>query len=807
MKQHTKEELLKALEDNLSRYYSVSFQEATNEQMYETLSMTIRDLLLIQKKEFRKKAKQSQSKRVYYLCMEFLVGRSLKNNLYNMNLQADFEQILKDKGFVLEELYEHEPDPGLGNGGLGRLAACYMDALTSQDYWADGFCIRYEYGLFKQKIVDGWQKELPDIWLPGGGVWLVYRGDFSFEVRFGGTVEESWTDGRLNIEYKNYDSIEAVPYDLTISGADTATANTLRLWRARDIENFDMVSFENGDYTKAMSESTNAEVISKVLYPADKHIEGKTLRLKQQYFLVSASLQNIFKTHMTNFGTVDNLAEKISIHINDTHPVLIIPEMMRILMDEHSYTWERAFETTTKTIAYTNHTIMVEALEKWSEELMKKYLPRIYVIIKELDRRFRLQLNEHFSARPELIEKTAILADGMVNMPNMGILGSYSINGVSALHSEILKTDVFKNFYEIWPEKFRNVTNGIAHRRWLCQANPQLTSLLDECIGEGYKKDAGALASFKKYENDRGVLEKLGNIKTANKKRLADLVWQRTKEVIEPHSVFVVQAKRLHEYKRQLLNALRIITIYLELKDNPNKEILPQTFLFAAKAAPGYEIAKEIIKLIYFISQDINNHPAIQEKLNVVFLENYCVTLAETLIPAVEISEQISLAGKEASGTGNMKMMINGALTIGTMDGANIEMHDAVGAENIFIFGMRENEVTQLLNNGYNPLEYYLKNERLKNAVDFLRVGFAGQSFSNIADYLLKGQGAPADPYMCLADYEDYMKVHDEMSNLYKNREEWNKKSLLNIAAAGYFSADRSVRQYASDIWNIEPIK
>ena len=807
MKQHTREELLKALEDNLSRYYLVSFQEANEEQMYGALSTTIRDLLLIQKKEFRKKARQVQTKRVYYLCMEFLVGRSLKNNLCNMNLQDEVAAILKEKGFELEKLYDYEPDPGLGNGGLGRLAACYMDALTSQDYLAEGFCIRYEYGLFKQKIVDGWQREMPDVWLPGGGVWLLCRNDFSFEVKFGGTVEESWQDERLKIKYNNYDSVEAVPYDLMISGADTDTANTLRLWRARDIENFDMVSFENGDYTKAMSESTSAELISKVLYPADKHIEGKTLRLKQQYFLVSASLQNIFRTHMINFGTIDNLSEKVAIHINDTHPVLIIPEMMRMLMDEYSYTWEKAFDMTTKTIAYTNHTIMVEALEKWSEELMRKNLPRIYVIIKELDKRFRVKLKERFHDRAHLVERMAILSGGMVNMPNMGILGSHSVNGVSALHSEILKTDVFGDFYEIWPDKFRNVTDGIAHRRWLCQANPALTALLDQCIGKEYKKNAQALKDFERYKNDSAVLQKLEGIKTGNKKRLVDLVQKRTGEKIDPYSVFVVQAKRLHEYKRQLLNVLRIITLYLELKEEPHKAMLPQTFLFAAKAAPGYEIAKEIIKLIYYISRDINHHPEIKEKLNVVFLENYCVTLAETLIPAVEISEQISLAGKEASGTGNMKMMINGALTIGTMDGANIEMYDAVGAENIFIFGMKEQEVYQLKQNGYNPQEYYFKNERLKRSVDFLQVGFAGQSFAHIAQYLLTGYGGAPDPYMCLADYEDYMAVHDVMSALYENREQWNQKSLMNIAAAGHFSADRSVRQYATDIWGIEPIK
>lgn len=807
MKQYSRAELLEALENNLSRNFALSFQEASKEQIYKALSLTIRNILLAQKKEFRKTAKETQSKRAYYLCMEFLVGRSLKNNLYNLNLQGVFAEILQEKGFQLEELYDYEPDPGLGNGGLGRLAACYMDALTSQDYWVNGFCIRYEYGLFKQKIVDGWQREMPDVWLPGGEVWLLARNDLTFEVKFDGVVQERWTEGKLYVEHTDFDSVEAVAYDLIISGADAQAANTLRLWRAQDIENFDMISFENGDYVKAMSESTNAELISKVLYPADKHIEGKTLRLRQQYFLVSASVQNIFKNHIDAYCSLDDLAEKVAIHINDTHPVLVIPEMMRILMDEHGYTWQEAFAVTVKIVAYTNHTIMVEALERWSEDLIKANLPRIYLIIKELDRQFRKELKVHFAERQDVIEKMAIISDNMVNMANLGVYGSYSVNGVSALHSEILKTDVFKDFYAMWPQKFRNVTNGIAHRRWLCQTNPALTELLDQCIGDGYKKNATEFEKFRKYESDLEVLRRLEEIKAHNKRRFAESARKKTGLTINPASVYVVQAKRLHEYKRQLLNALRIITIYLELKDDPNKNIRPQTFLFAAKAAPGYEIAKQIIKLIYYISRDIQNNPLMKEKLDVIFLENYCVTLAESLMPAVEISEQISLAGKEASGTGNMKMMINGALTIGTMDGANIEMHDAVGAENIFIFGMRENEVQQLSRSGYRPWDYYAGDERLKRAVDFLHTGFAGQSFTDIADYLLKGQGGPADPYMCLADYADYMKVHDEMSALYEDRERWNQKSLLNIAAAGYFSADRSVRQYAEDIWNIKPIK
>ena len=807
MQHMTKGDVKQKLQETLSIYFGSNLKEASQEQLYKASAMIVREILLEKRSKFRKKVNKQDAKQVYYLCMEFLVGRSLKNNLYNLGLTGAFREALCDIGVELEDLYDQEPDAGLGNGGLGRLAACYMDSLATLGYAATGFSIRFEYGLFKQKLVDGWQIEMPDIWLPGGQVWLVPRTDISFQVRFNGRIEEQWTAQGLKIHHVDCDEVEAVPYDMMISGENSEAITLLRLWRARDISNFDMESFANGDYVRATLENTSAEMISKVLYPADNHFEGKSLRLKQQYFLVSASIQNIFHDYITTHGSLDHFADKVAIHINDTHPALCIPEIMRILMDEYHYSWEAAFDVVKKTVAYTNHTVMAEALEKWPEDLVQRRLPRIWAILHELNERFCGELWQRYPGDWERIERMAVLSKGQVRMANLSVIGSHTVNGVSALHSDILRKDVFRDFAELTPDKFTNVTNGIAHRRWLCQSNPGLTALLDECIGPDYRKKPEHLSRFLQYQSDQSILKRLEEIKKKNKIYFANQVAKKAGILPDPDSIFIVQAKRLHEYKRQLLNALRIISRYQMLLDNPEMEMRPETYFFAAKAAPGYDMAKQIIKLISYLSKEIEAHPKIAQKLRVIFLENYCATMAEQMMPAAEISEQISLAGKEGSGTGNMKLMINGALTMGTMDGANVEISQRVGLENIFIFGLRADQVEDVWRRGYSPTHYYQQDARLKQAVDRLLQGFCGVDFSNIHHYLMVGNYGVADPYMCMADFTDYCRAHDLAAEVYNNRMQWNKMSLINIASAGKFAADRAVREYADRIWHIRPIK
>lgn len=798
----TKEELSTIIRSKLSRHYGISTTEADRAQMYKSCARTVLELLSEKRTKFNQKIKENESKKIYYLCMEFLVGRSLKNNLYNLGIEEMFREVLEEWNFELEDLYQEEPDPGLGNGGLGRLASCFMDSLATLEYPAMGYSICYEYGLFKQKIVDGWQMELPDIWLPGGHVWLNQRNDLVCHVRFNGHVEENWTDEGLEVKHLNYDEIEAVPYDLMISGADSEGVAILRLWRARDLNNFDMGSFASGDYDRAMTEKMNAELICKVLYPSDNHFEGKSLRLKQQYFLVSATIQDIISEHLQQYESLDNFSAKVAIHVNDTHPALCIPELMRILLDEYQYSWPKAYQIVKQTVSYTNHTVLSEALEKWPEDLIKGQLPRIYGIIKGLNESYCQELWKRYPGDWDKIERMAIISHGQIRMANLCVIGSSRVNGVSKLHSDILKKQVFSDYYQVEAKKFTSVTNGIAHRRWLCQSNPLLGKLLDECIGTRYKKDARQLGKFRVFYEDNSVLEQLQSIKLANKIRFANRM-HKYGVTMDPESIFVVQAKRLHEYKRQLLNALRIISIYLDLKENPNLNIPPQTFLFAAKAAPGYYTAKEVIRLIWHLSAHIEKDATIREKIRVVFLENYDVTMAESLLPAAEVSEQISLAGKEASGTGNMKMMINGALTIGTMDGANVEIHEAVGKENMFIFGMNAEEVERKWKEGYAASSYYHNNEKIHKVVNSLRQGFNGESFESIYRYLLVGDYGIGDPYMCLADFQDYLGVYQQLLDEYNDPIKWNQMSLMNIAGAERFAADRSIQEYTKQIWNI----
>lgn len=790
----------------LSRYYGVSFKEADKEQIYKATVMAVKDILLEKRDKFSKEYRAQHGKRVYYLCMEFLLGQSLKNNAYNLGIQNAINAALKKHGASLEELYDMEPDAGLGNGGLGRLAACFMDALASQNYPAMGYSLRYEYGLFKQKIVDGWQMELPDNWLPGGEVWLTPRTDKIFKVKFDGWLRENWTDEGLKVEQVDATEIDAVPYDMMISGKDGKAVSVLRLWKAQSSRSFDMHTFSQGDYLRCMQEDNEAELITKVLYPSDNHYEGKSLRLKQQYFLVSASLQNILADHIKRYGSLDTIPEYAAIHINDTHPALCIPELMRLLIDEHGYGWDKAWDIVTRTVAYTNHTVMSEALEKWNEDLVQRRLPRIYQILQEINKRFCADIWNKYPGDWARSDRMSIFSHGQVKMANLAVIASHTVNGVSHLHSEIIKKSIFKDFAELWPNKFTNVTNGIAHRRWLCQSNPELSALLTDCIGDGFVMDASKLIEFKKYENDAEVLNKLNRIKDKKKKQFADYAFKHQGIIIDPNTVFDVQAKRMHEYKRQLLNTLYIISLYNDLKENPDMDVLPKTFIFGAKAAPGYYFAKQVIRLICELSEDIRKNPKVNKKLNVVYMEDYNVSMAEKLMPSTEISEQISQAGKEASGTGNMKFMINGALTIGTLDGANVEMKEACGDDNIFIFGLTASEVDDLWRKGYSSSDYYRNNEKLQKVVKALNEGFNGVKFDEIANYLLYGTPV-ADPYMCLADFNSYYATHVKADEAYRNRKLWAKMSLNNIATAGVFSADRSIKEYAENIWHLKRIK
>ena len=682
----TTEKIQETVLNNLGHVFGVSLENATDEQCYKAAALAVRDILEKRHRTFQEKACKTHTKKIYYLCMEFLMGRSLKNNLYNLGLEESVRKALAGLGLKLDVLYEQEPDAGLGNGGLGRLAACYMDALATLGYPAEGYSLRYEYGIFRQKLVDGWQTELPDFWLPGGKIWLRGEPEEKVEVRFNGHIEESWNNQYHIVNHKDFTKVIAVPYDMYISGYGGKHVNRLRLWAATS-EEFDMDLFNGGNYMRAMEQKAMAEVITKVLYPDDNHLEGKSLRLSQQYFLVSATIQDIIRNYLFSHRTLDDLPNDIAIHLNDTHPVLAIPEMMRVMLDECGYGWDDAWNIVQNVFAYTNHTVMAEALECWGIDLFKSRLPRIYQIVEEINRRFCEGMHNR-GVDGFKVGRMAPWNDGYVKMANLAVVGSHSVNGVSALHSDILKQHVFHDFYTEMPEKFTNVTNGIAHRRWLCQANPGLTALLTELLGDGFVLDAQQLDGLTKYKDDPAVLSGLAKVKRANKVRFAEYVKKTNGFDIDPDSIFDVQVKRLHEYKRQHMNALQILTDYQRLRENPNMEFAPRTYIFGAKAAPGYYFAKEIIRFIVDLGKTINNDPRVNKKMRVVYLEDYRVTLAELLMPAADISEQISLAGTEASGTSNMKLMINGAVTLGTLDGANVEIHEAVGDENMLLFGM-----------------------------------------------------------------------------------------------------------------------
>ncbi len=794
-----------ALKRKLSGYFGSTPEDATEKQIYKALILTVKDILAEKRSAFKEETKRQKAKKTYYLCMEFLIGPSLMNNLRNLGLEDVYSKVLSDMGFDLAKLASSEPDPGLGNGGLGRLAACFMDSLTTLGYPATGFSICYEYGLFKQKIIDGNQIELPDTWLEGGDVWLVPRTDKTFSVRFGGHVTENWEGGRLTVNHEEYDEVMAVPYDMMISGSDTPAVNNLRLWKAHNNSNINMNLFSQGQYMKAMQENTSAELISKVLYPSDEHEEGKMLRLSQEYFLVSASLQSIIADHLAVYGSLYNFADKVAIHMNDTHPALAVPELMRILMDVYSYSWEKAWSVVTAVMSYTNHTVMPEALESWNIDLFRLKLPRLYTIVEEINRRLCADLWNLYPGDWDRISKMSVLCSGRVRMENLCVAASHTVNGVSALHSNILKKTIFHDYYKAMPYKFTNVTNGIAHRRWLCGSNPGLDKLLEECIGPAFRKDPERLSEFRKFENDSSVLDRLETIKRGNKERFAKYLYEKNGVKVDTSTIFDVQVKRIHEYKRQTLNALKIIAYYNLLKEDPDADVEPCTFIFGGKAASGYYLAKDIIRLIWSIGNDIENDPKMREKIRVLFLENYSVSSAEILMPASDISEQISLAGKEASGTGCMKFMINGALTVGTLDGANVEMREAVGDDNIYIFGLNADQVEELWKTGYDAPSYVRSNRILTGVMNSLSEGFSGASFKNLVNYFMFSHGI-ADPYMCLADFDSYMAVSKRIRDDYKERGLWLRKSLINIAEAGYFASDRSIREYAENIWHTKPV-
>ncbi|MBO4554908.1 MAG: glycogen/starch/alpha-glucan phosphorylase [Clostridia bacterium] len=803
----TTKEFTAQVTSTLARYFGVKPEEATKNQIYRATCMCVRDILTQTRVNFKKRCHDQNVKQIYYMSMEFLLGRSLKNHLYNMGIVKEVTKAVESFGVSMDEIYAFEPDAGLGNGGLGRLAAAYMDALTSRGYAASGFSILYDYGIFKQVIVDGWQLEQPDYWIKNGGdVWLAPRLEEIYQVKFGGVVDQTWQDGKLTVNLRDCTIVNAIPYDMNISGYDTQTVNRIRLWHSEAPQDFDMNMFSRGEYVKASAAKAIAESINKVLYPADDHIEGKSLRLKQQYFFVSASIQSILRRHLKTNKSLDNLADCVAIHINDTHPTLCIPELMRLLLDEYGYGWDQAWDITTHVISYTNHTVMAEALEKWPQDLFARLLPRIFQIVHEINQRFCDELWAFYPSNWDTVTRNAILSNGQVKMANLCLATSHTINGVSALHSDILKNDVFKDYYRMHPEKFTNVTNGITHRRWVEQANPRLAKFINDLIGDSWLKDADHLQELQRYMGDKQALERLEKIKRANKEDLAKFILEQNKVQVDPDSIFDVQVKRLHEYKRQLLNALNILDLYLRLKENPNLDIRPRTFIFAAKAASAYYMAKQIIRFICTLGDVINNDPDIQGKIKVVFLENYRVTLAEMIMPASEVSEQISLAGKEASGTGNMKFMINGALTIGTLDGANVEIHQNVGDENMFLFGLLAEQVEEMWRNGYNPSHYYQTNPRIKRLIDTLRQGLGGVSFGEIADSLTIGRGGQPDGYMVLADFESYSQTQDKVDATYKNREQWNRMSLVNISKAGFFAADRAVEEYAQRIWGLKPV-
>ena len=789
-------------------------EEATPEQIFQGVSAVVKEWIVDDWIKCHKAVKDQDAKIVYYLSMEFLEGRALGNNLINLSKDKEVREALAELGVDLNEIENQEPDPALGNGGLGRLAACFLDSLATLDYPAYGCGIRYRYGLFRQKIENGFQVEKPDDWLKNGYPFEIKRAEYSCEVKFGGYVETQWDGHRNHFVLKGYQSVNAVPYDIPIVGYDNGMVNTLRVWDAEPIEAFKLEEFDKGNYQRAVEQASLAKTIVDVLYPNDEHMSGKELRLRQQYFFVSASLQRAVQKFMEQHTDIHKLPEKVVFHMNDTHPTLAVPELMRILLDEHHLEWDEAWDITTRCCAFTNHTIMSEALEKWPIELFSRLLPRIYQIVEEMNRRFVKLINDRYGDNHEKHKAMDIIYDGKVRMANMAIVGSFSVNGVAAIHTEILEKEVFKDYYELWPEKFSNKTNGITQRRFLLHANPHLADWITDKIGPEWITDLQQLKRLEVYADDRKAQQEIQNIKYQNKVRLAEYIRRHNGIEVDPRSIFDVQVKRLHEYKRQLMNILHVMFVYNQLKENPNMDMIPRTYIFGAKAASGYYRAKMTIKLINAVADVINNDRTIGGKMKVVFIEDYKVSNAELIFPAAEVSEQISTASKEASGTSNMKFMLNGALTLGTMDGANIEIVQEAGRENAFIFGLSASEVIELeKNRNYDPMEIFNSDPEIRKVLMQLINGYYSpddpERFRDIYNSLLNRQsaGGIADQYFILKDFRNYCAAHEEVDRRYRDENWWAKASILNIANAGKFSSDRTIEEYVRDIWHLKKLK
>ena len=810
-----KEAFKKDVEQNVKQLFRKTVDEASQQELYQAVSYVVKDAIIDDWIATQKQYEKDDPKIVYYMSMEFLLGRALGNNLINMTAYKEVKEALEEMGLNLNELENQEPDPALGNGGLGRLAACFLDSLASLGYAAYGCGIRYRYGMFKQKIKDGYQEERPDNWLKNGNPFELRRPEYAKEVRFGGNIRVEYDDktGDIRFKQENYESVLAVPYDYPIVGYDNHIVNTLRIWDAEPIVDFQLDSFDRGDYHKAVEQQNLAKTIVEVLYPNDNHYAGKELRLKQQYFFVSASLQAALEKYKKNHDDIHKLPEKMTIQMNDTHPTVAVAELMRLLLDEEGLGWDEAWEITTKTCAYTNHTIMAEALEKWPIDLFSRLLPRVYQIIQEIDRRFVAKIREMYPGNEEKVAKMQILRDGQVKMAHLAIVAGYSVNGVARLHTEILKKQELRDFYEMMPQKFNNKTNGITQRRFLMHGNPLLADWVTDKLGtKDWITDLSLMSGLKKWVDDEEALKEFMSIKYENKVRLAKYIKEHNGIEVDPRSIFDVQVKRLHEYKRQLLNILHVMYLYNEIKEHPEISFYPRTFIFGAKASAGYIRAKQIIKLINSVADVVNNDRSINGKLKVVFIEDYRVSNAEIIFAAADVSEQISTASKEASGTGNMKFMLNGAPTLGTMDGANVEIVEEVGAENAFIFGLSSDEVINYENNGgYNPMDIYNSDADIRRVVNQLVDGTYSQGdkemYRDLYNSLLTVQGgSKADTYFILKDFRSYADTQKKVEEAYRDKDRWAKMALLNTASCGKFSSDRTIQEYVDDIWHLDKV-
>ena len=812
MREISKEEFKKSIIENVKNQYRRTIDEATPQQIFQAVSYAIKDVIIDDWIATQKQFDETGAKKVYYLSMEFLMGRALGNNIINLGAKKAVKEALEELGFDLNAIEDQEPDPALGNGGLGRLAACFLDSLATLGYPAYGCGIRYHYGMFKQKIKDGYQVEVPDEWLKNGYPFELRRPEYATEVKFGGYVKTEWDGERNHFVQEGYQSVLAVPYDMPIVGYGNNVVNTLRIWDAQPIDTFSLSAFDKGDYQKAVEQENLAKNLVEVLYPNDNHYAGKELRLKQQYFFISASLQVALKKFKETNDDIHKLPEKIVFQMNDTHPTVAVAELMRLLLDQEGLNWDEAWGITTKCCAYTNHTIMAEALEKWPIELFSRLLPRVYQIVEEINRRFLIEVQNKYPNNYEKVKKMAIIFDGQVKMAHLAIVAGYSVNGVAKLHTEILKNQELKDFYEMMPEKFNNKTNGITQRRFLLHGNPLLADWITEQIGDEWITDLPHLAKLKVYVDDPKLQQEFMNIKYQNKLRLAKYIKEHNGIDVDPRSIFDVQVKRLHEYKRQLLNILHVMYLYNQLKDNPNMDMVPRTFIFGAKAAAGYQIAKKTIKLINSVADVINNDKSINGKLKVVFIEDYRVSNAELIFAAADVSEQISTASKEASGTGNMKFMLNGALTLGTMDGANVEIVEEVGKENAFIFGLSADEVINYENNGgYNPEEIFNTDQDVRRVLMQLINGYYSpqdpELFRDIYNSLLNTKNsAKADTYFILKDFRSYAEAQKRVEAAYRDENWWARAAMLNTASAGKFSSDRTIEEYVRDIWHLEKI-